>query len=528
MSNIANFPILYQYERGNKVPIDLHGSFSTMDAALTYLRAYKDINVYAGQLISIGTGEDVKLYIVKSNTSGEYRLEETGGSVKQVTTKSEIDAFATSDNIGKQFYLTSDITSGSGDSLKVDYAIGLYVVTGASAYQKLATASASGDLSGDVNKLEGRVGTLETAVGDSSKGLTKEVNSLKTTVGDSNSGLVKQVATLETNYNTLNNSAVKDVKVTTATGTASVVSSGVATVDLSSYATLQNLNEKISSVFVYKGTKSAYTNLPASGNVKGDVWNVEAGFTLNSKFYPAGTNVAWNGSAWDPLGGEVDLSNYFNKTEVQNAIDTTIGNTSYLKGFTVSGLEHDAKTVGGDHLVFETDDNLNITLNDTEDGIKINLTEDFVNGSLYYLKTNLPSSVGQYSTISEKELSAIEQAIEAERPVIGTVYEGGGSYDLGIIKLSQTDDSTCNFWFLGIKGTIRILDLYKSTRNVTCRSIEQHTAKQGINTDTSNSLTLYGVKNSVGSLDGLNTSTKTNVVAAINEVAETLDWEEVN
>ena len=543
MSNIANFPILYQYERGNKVPIDLHGSFSTMDAALTYLRAYKDINVYAGQLISIGTGEDVKLYIVKSNTSGEYRLEETGGSVKQVTTKSEIDAFATSDNIGKQFYITSDIVSGSGESLKVDYATGLYVVTGDKSYQKLATSSASGDLAGDVTKLEGRVGTLENSLGDSTKGLTKEVNTLKSTVGDSTSGLVKQVADLETKHNTLNNSVVKDVKVNTTAGATSVVQGGVATIDLSSYATLENLNQKVSSVFVYKGTKAAYANLPTADNIKGDVWNVEQGFTLGGKIYPAGTNVAWNGSTWDPLGGELDLSNYFNKTEVQDAIDSTISSTNYLKGFTVNGSEHEAKTVGGDHLVFETGDNLNVALNDNEDGIKISLTEAFVktvtdtktltdslvdpvNGSLYYLKTTLPNFVNGTVTLSDKELVAIEQAVQAGKPIIGMVYEGSGTFEFGIINL--TSGSTYDLQFFGIKGIIRTFALHPSSRIVTCTGIQEYTAKQGTSTDASSALTLYGVKNSVGSLDNLNTSNKTNVVAAINEVAETLDWEEVN
>ena len=38
--------------------------------------------------------------------------------------------------------------------------------------------------------------------------------------------------------------------------------------------------------------------LPASGQTTGDVYNIEA----DSVYGGAGMNVAWNGSAWDPLG----------------------------------------------------------------------------------------------------------------------------------------------------------------------------------------------------------------------------------
>ena len=48
-----------------------------------------------------------------------------------------------------------------------------------------------------LNSTNGRVTTLEGTVGDSSKGLVKDVADLKTTVGDTKSGLVKKVAALE-------------------------------------------------------------------------------------------------------------------------------------------------------------------------------------------------------------------------------------------------------------------------------------------------------------------------------------------
>lgn len=66
----------------------------------------------------------------------------------------------------------------------------------------------------------------------------------------------------------------------------------------------------------YKGTKDTYEELPTEGNKKGDVWNVVAAHGTT----PAGTNYAWDGTQWDPLGGTIDLSGYYTKTQVDDAI----------------------------------------------------------------------------------------------------------------------------------------------------------------------------------------------------------------
>lgn len=59
----------------------------------------------------------------------------------------------------------------------------------------------------------------------------------------------------------------------------------------------------ISSVYRYKGSVANAAALPTSGQVVGDTYDIKAASTYG----PAGTNVAWNGSAWDALGGALDL-----------------------------------------------------------------------------------------------------------------------------------------------------------------------------------------------------------------------------
>ena len=74
----------------------------------------------------------------------------------------------------------------------------------------------------------------------------------------------------------------------------------------------------VSSALKYKGTKGTTGELPTSGNATGDVWNITTACAATSTLpaVNAGDNVAWNGSAWDVLAGTVDLSNYYNKSEV--------------------------------------------------------------------------------------------------------------------------------------------------------------------------------------------------------------------
>lgn len=63
----------------------------------------------------------------------------------------------------------------------------------------------------------------------------------------------------------------------------------------------------LGSVLRYKGTVADKTALDAITNpTAGDTYNM----TAASGNTPAGTNWTWSGSAWDPLGGTVDLTPY--------------------------------------------------------------------------------------------------------------------------------------------------------------------------------------------------------------------------
>lgn len=66
------------------------------------------------------------------------------------------------------------------------------------------------------------------------------------------------------------------------------------------YAAIQDVLAQIANVYHYKGSCLA-ADLPVADNKVGDVWNL----TDASEYGPVSTNVAWDGTEWDALGGDL-------------------------------------------------------------------------------------------------------------------------------------------------------------------------------------------------------------------------------
>lgn len=67
------------------------------------------------------------------------------------------------------------------------------------------------------------------------------------------------------------------------------------------------INEKLTNVYKYKGTKPSFEQLPQTGNTAGDVWDVAGGM-----------NYAWDGDKWDALG----------ESKVEITIDAELSSSS--------------------------------------------------------------------------------------------------------------------------------------------------------------------------------------------------------
>ena len=105
--------------------------------------------------------------------------------------------------------------------------------------------------------------------------------------------------------------------------------------------TKSEVDSKLSTVYKYKGSVATYEELPSAYNEVGDVYNVETD----------GMNYAWDGTTWDKLGGTVDLSNYYTKsevnTELDKKLDITTASSTYATITTVNGKADKATTLSG-------------------------------------------------------------------------------------------------------------------------------------------------------------------------------------
>lgn len=82
--------------------------------------------------------------------------------------------------------------------------------------------------------------------------------------------------------------------------------------------TKAQVDSKLSGAYKVKGS-STFENLPISGNVIGDVYNITNAFDLDGNHYDAGTNVVWTDQGWDPLSGSFDTTKI--EGDIQNVAD---------------------------------------------------------------------------------------------------------------------------------------------------------------------------------------------------------------
>lgn len=213
---------------------------------------------------------------------------------------------------------------------------------------------------------QGKITTLEGQVSGEG-GLQSKVTALETTVNNETTGLVKKVADNTTAIaavkKTADAAAVKTEVTAALAGKVDKVEgsdlmtsaektklTGIATgaqvnvietvkvnnsaltpdgkavnIDLSGYAKKTD----ISSAYKAMGSKK-FAELPTGLGVenKGEVYNVTDAFKDGDKVWPAGTNVLWTGSEWDPLAGITDLSSYSTKKYVDDELAKKQNNLS--------------------------------------------------------------------------------------------------------------------------------------------------------------------------------------------------------
>ena len=155
--------------------------------------------------------------------------------------------------------------------------------------------------------------------------------------------------------------------------------------------TKSEVDAKVASVYKYKGSVNSYADLPTADQVEGDVYNVATADAAHG--IKAGDNVAWVAvkgeveAHWDVLAGTVDLSGYFTKTEVNDA------------------------------LALKADKSDTYTKQEVNDALALKAVKADVDKEIAALKEKDTAIDGEIATLKEKD-TALDTAVKANASAI--------------------------------------------------------------------------------------------------------------
>lgn len=170
----------------------------------------------------------------------------------------------------------------------------------------------------------------------------------------------------------------------------------------------------LATVYTYKDSVATYADLPTTGQKIGDVYNVETADPDHG--IKAGDNVAWNGTKWDVLAGNHDLSGYaqLNSSNTFTASNTfraniavSSGTTAGSQGQVIFGIKPSTATVQANIIASTT-------------------------GALNYIATE---STGHYFKIGNNTASTSITTNESETAILShNAFEFARITNVGVAK----------------------------------------------------------------------------------------------
>ena len=142
--------------------------------------------------------------------------------------------------------------------------------------------------------------------------------------------------------------------------------------------TKTEVDNKLSAVYKYKGSVISYVNLPTSGQIVGDVYNVTE----------SGINFAWDGTGWDDIGGVEALATASNNGLISKE------DFSKLAGIAINATQND------------TDANLKNRANHTGTQLA-NTISDFASTVINTVLSDLSTATNAVINTTDSILSAL-------------------------------------------------------------------------------------------------------------------------
>lgn len=172
----------------------------------------------------------------------------------------------------------------------------------------------------------------------------------------------------------------------------------------------------LATVYKYKGSVETYADLPTSNQQIGDVYNVKQADPDHN--IEAGDNVAWDGTAWDILAGDTDLSGY---VQLNSANTFTAANTFRANIIVSNG------TAAG------SSGNINFGISPTNETVQARIGTDNLGGLFYHASTNQPHvfRVGTNNNVFVIRNDNTKVAFSSNNNLFATVTHDGVAKWLG-------------------------------------------------------------------------------------------------
>lgn len=267
--------------------------------------------------------------LIPTVNNATLTIQRNGTAVQTFTANSATDAVA-------NIYVPTTVAELSDSQ---DYALAADVASLESSLAPVATSNSFNDLD-DQPVIDATISAQSSnAVQNQAVATALATKADASSIGNGTLTVKRNGTTVATFTANSSTAAEADISVPTAVSQLS---------DASSYYTKTQVDDAISGAvsasLKYKGS-CTFANLPSSGMQVGDVWNITDDFVLDGEPYSAGTNIAWNGTKWDPLAPAIDLSPYELKADVGNGTITVATTTAAVDTFTTNQATNKTITI---------------------------------------------------------------------------------------------------------------------------------------------------------------------------------------
>lgn len=210
--------------------------------------------------------------------------------------------------------------------------------------------------------------------------------------------------------------------------------------------TKSEIDNIISSVYVYKGTVNSFADLPIDNLKIGDVYNIEQG-DLSLNILP-GDNVVWNGEEWDKLAGLVDLSSYITKDVVEDEVTNLLEKTKKLfkhKKFEILGTPKGT-------LIQERESEIRVFVPSDAEFVKQSVGATG-NPNMYYMqfRAYAPDNAASFK---EGDRGVIVDEMFTFNDAFAGVDEFGRKYSVCWLALASYDANSDTWTYFGKNSTV--------------------------------------------------------------------------